>query len=436
VRKAIIGIALFCAMATAASAVSAREELARGIEAFKGADYQQALKLFQRAQKDGNDSARLRYNIGVTLMKLGLYREASAQFQRLLRDPEWEGLARYNLALAAEKRDQPVLATKHYRRIGETSSSPKLRRLAASRLNALAAGSQRPAVKPWLGTASLAAGRDGNAYALEKELMEDSSVGADNYLELFAWGQYQLRGTDADGWRIHGYGYSRRYSEFDSLNLHSVSAALSRDNRWRDWDTEVGAAGETVYLGGELLSTQVQLLGRIRRDFGETRITLAYIPSYYLGGEDYDYLDGWRQRIEVAVRRPLFAGEIHAFYRFDASDRAGLVKDNADYYSYSPARHAIGGALDWSLRNDWEVSTGVEYRLSEYGGSNRVTDSDGQVSHYQRESDRIKSWLSTKFKVTPRFSLDGKIVVIDNQENQDIYSFEKTEASLGVSYIF
>lgn len=436
-RNKVIGIALASAIAAAPSALLARDRLAEGIEAFKDGKYRRALKLFEEEERAGNDGAKLKYNIGVTLIKRGRYREAGAYFQRLLSDPEWSDLARYNLALAAERGDKSIIAAKHYRHVSETAGSQKLRSLAGSRLNALATANRGPVGSRGMGIASLSAGRDDNAYALQNELLADSSLGEDNFTEIFAWGQYWLSGTAADGWRIHGYGFGRRYSELDSLDLSSASVALSRDRQWLGWHTEIGVAGEVVYLGGEQVSKQAQLVGRARRDFGEASVTLSYIPGYYQGGEAYAYLDGWRQRFEARWQRPLLAFEAKVYYRYDANDRADLERDEVDYYySYSPLRHAIGGALDWSLSASWTVSTGVEFRRSAYDGTNRVTESDGTVLSYQREADRIKSWLATKFKITPRFSLDGKFVMIDNEENRDVYTYDKTEASLGISYVF
>ncbi|SHF76464.1 hypothetical protein SAMN04487965_2644 [Microbulbifer donghaiensis] len=432
----MIGILLAGALAVAPAVLLAQPPLVEGIAAFRGGLYRKALELFEEEARGGNDSARLKYNIGVTLMKLRRYEEAGVYFQQLLQEPEWRDLARYNFALAAERNNRRIIAAKHYRQVSETSDSQKLRSLAATRLNALAAMSRRAGVKRWIGTASLSAGRDDNAYALQNALLKGSSVGADNFAEIFAWGQYQLEGITADGWRLHGYGYGRRYDEYDSLDLSSVSAALSRDRRWRGWLAEVGVSTEFIFLGGQQVTRQVQLLGRLTRDFGPSNLTLAYIPGYYLGGDDYAYLDGWRQRFEVRWQRPLLAAQARIFYRYDANDRADQVRDSADYYSYSPLRHSFGGVLDWSLSGNWLVTTGVEYRSSAYDGANRTTDIDGNVLTYRRESDRLKSWLATTFKLTPRLSLDGKFIVIDNEESLDSYTYDKTELSFGVRYIF
>ncbi|WP_237059233.1 hypothetical protein [Microbulbifer sediminum] len=411
-------------------------EFEDGVKAFRASDYQRALLAFSSLEARGNNSARLKYNIGVTLVKLGRYREAASYFYQLLDDPEWRDLARYNLALTAEKRDRPLLAARHYRKVTETADSEKLRKLASSRLNALAADDRGAIHRQWLGLASLSAGYDNNAYALQNELLADVEMGEDSFTEGFVWGQYRVRGTPADGWRLHGYAFSRRYRELESLNLNSVSAALSRDKHWQGWDTEVGLAGEFIYLGGDQVSRQVNLVSRLTRNLGIGSLSLSYLPGYYLGGEGYEYLDGWRQRVALKWRRPLLAGELLAFYQYDSNDRADLEREAQDYYSYSPARHSLGSELEWPILGRWTLSAGMEFRQSVYDGTNRITRDDGSVISYQRESDRLKSWIETRYRLSPRFSLDGKVVNIDNRENRDIYTFDKTEFSLGVSYVF
>ncbi|MFI2811932.1 hypothetical protein [Microbulbifer sp. M83] len=435
VKEYLRGLALMAALSAVSQSVAA-VEFGDGVKAFKTGDYQRALTAFSSLEARGQDSPRLKYNMGVTLVKLGRYREAGTYFYQLLNDPQWRDLARYNLALTAEKRDRPLLAAKHYRQVTQTTDSAKLRKLATSRLNALAAEERGALSRQWLGLVSLSAGYDDNAYALQNDLLADVETGEDSFTELFAWGQYRLHGSPVDGWRLHGYAFSRRYRELENLNLNSVSAALSRDRRWWGWDTELGVAGEFIYLGGDQVSRQLNLVGRLVREFGLGSLSLSYLPGYYLGGEGYEYLDGWRQRVALKWRRPLLAGELLAFYQYDSNDRADLEREARDYYSYSPARNSLGAELEWPLTLRWSVSAGMELRQSVYDGTNQLTGDDGSVVRYQRESDRIKSWVETRYRLSPRFSLDGKVLNIDNRENRDIYTFDKTEFSLGVSYIF
>ncbi|MFA0811445.1 outer membrane beta-barrel protein [Microbulbifer epialgicus] len=435
-RNWLTDIALFVLMAFSPVALMAGDSFSEGTEAFKQGKYRKALKSFEAERESGNNSAKLRYNIGVTLMKLERFSEATLYFHGLLNTPRWRDLARYNLALAAELGNRELAAAKHYRFVRTNAASENLRDMADRRLRLLAEGNRGEDSKPWLAMLSLSAGHDDNAYALQNELLSDSSIGADSFAELFAWGQYRLSGKVNNGWRVHGYGFGRKYKEYENLDLASVRTALSHDRRWGSWNTELGLAAELVTLGGESVSQQAQILSRATRNWGRAQITVAYSPGYYFGGEEYAYLEGWRQRFELGWQRPLFSVETKLFYRYDDNDREGQEKSAGDYYSYSPARHTLSGTLDWKFSPKWNLSTGVEYRRSFYNENNRITDNDGNVENYRRESDRFRSWMGAKYRVTPKFSVSGKYQHIDNDENRNVYTYDKGEFSFGIGYTF
>lgn len=438
--RSFCGAALLAALAVLipAQVVAAQTEkrAASAVEAFKQGSYSHALTLFQQKESAGNSNPRLKFNIGVTLFKLGRYREASDYFWQLLPNREWRDLAEYNLGLSARRQGDQILAARYFRRVSENSASQKLQRLAAMQLGHGAPAGERSESRPWLATASLNAGFDDNAYAVKNELLADDAAGEDNFFELFAWGQYRLQGSAADGWRLQSYGFSRQYSELDSLNLGSLSAIVLRDRRWQGWALETGAGAELVTLGGEAVSRQLQLIGRLKGEAWGSTFQLSYIPAYYSGGESYAYLDGWRQRFSAKVRWQAFGADFGVYYLFDTNDREDLQQAAADYYSYSPVRHAFGSDVRWRLYSRWELRAGIEYRYSAYDGLNRTADRSGNIIEYERQSDRIKTWLSTRYRLTPRLSVDGKLLKLDNRENRAIYDYDKTEFSLGVSYVF
>mgnify|MGYP000589325472 CR=1 FL=1 len=416
----------------------AQDYFAQGTAAFKRGEYQSALALFEWEWQKGSRSSRLTYNIGVTHFKLGNYRAAGDTFRQLLKDPEWRDLARFQLGLVAEKQGDSSGAIRHYTEVQAQADSAKLRSLSSKRLAALASGEARAVVpsRQWLALASVSAGYDDNVFALRDELLADSRLAEDNYSELFAWGQYRLAGTAADGWRLLGSAYSRGYSEYSSLDVSNYSLGLSRDLTWNGWRVELGAAADSTFLGGEQLTRSTRLIGRVQQTFSGTRFSLAYLPSHYSGGSDYAHLDGWRHRFEVKLKRPLGPLSVNALYRLDLNDRADLEGADGAFYSYSPTRHSTALELEWPLLGNWALSAGVEYRASEYDGVNRLTDSDGVLKEGVREADRVSSWLKSQFYLSPRLQLAGKVSFTDNEENFDLYTHDKTEASLGVRYTF
>lgn len=445
-RRIINVVAACCLVTGPALAAAQQDTFSQGTSAFKRGDYTQALALFETARERGNRSANLSYNMGVTLYKLGRYGEAADWFETLLDSPEWRDLALFQLGMVAEKRDQPELAERRYEMV-TASRSAKLRRMAAARLETLEAPpapaiSSRAFGRPGKRGAAMlnvAAGYDDNVFALRDELQVDSTVGEDTYTDIFAWGQYRLAGTATDGWRVSGYAFQRAYSEWSVLDLTSYSAGVARDIRWGDWQLELGGAVAQVTLDGEQLTREMRLEARAKQRIGDSKLELAYIPSQFSGGDGYAYLDGIRQRFEAEWKHPLGAAKLEALYRLDLNDREDLVITGADgdsFYSYSPVRHTFGAELLWPLAGSWRLSVGSEYRLSTYDGENRLTDSDGVLREEQRQADRVEAWVGSQWMVTPRLRLAGKVTFTNNDENFETYTHDKTEANVGVTYIF
>lgn len=416
----------------------AQDDFARGTAAFKSGEYRRALALFETERRRGGSSAKLSYNIGVSHFKLGDYAEAGRWFERLLSYPQWRDLARFQLGLVAEKRDHRAQAREHYRAVQARAESARLRALSGKRLAALAPSEPRTDTTPgrWTALASASAGFTDNAFALQDQLLADSTLAEDRYSEVFAWGQYRLAGTAANGWRLQGFAYRRGYAEYDSLDIDSYNLGVSRDLSWNGWRLELGAAAESTSLGGESLARTTRFTGRLQRAFAGNRVSLAYLPGHYSGGSDYRHLDGWRHRVEAKLARPLGRATVNALYRLDIDDRADLERDNGDFYSYSPTRHSAAVELEWPLRDNWTLSAGVEYRTSDYDGLNTLTDTDGTVKEKVREGERVKSWLESQLYLSSRLRLAGKVSFADNEENFDLYTHDRTEASLGLRYIF
>ena len=127
---------------------------------------------------------------------------------------------------------------------------------------------------------------------------------------------------------------------------------------------------------------------------------------------------------------------MNAFYRLDLDDRADLVTAEDGYYSYSPRRQTFGAELEWPLAWGWVLNAGTQYRLSHYRGSNRLLDSDGEYKDQPRDGNRLRTWVGADKQLLPRLQFGARIITTDNDENFDIYTYDKTEASLSVRYVF
>lgn len=418
----------------------AQSDFQQGTMAFRDEQYLQALEAFLQAEKKGDSSPTLTYNTGLTYYKLGRYEDAAETFQRLTQEAEWQDLARFHLGLVAEKQNNSAKATRLYRRVERDAQSEKLRKLTAGRLTILE-GKQKTATEPSLSGAerfsavfNVTTGLDDNAFSLQDDVQLQSSAGEDRFNEYFGWGQYYLAGTVSDGWRLHGFAYNRRYADFDSLDVSAYSLGLSRHKQHQIWQSEFGVAAVTTALDGEDLTDQNRLVARFQRPLDSSWLTLAYTPSYHDGGANFAHLDGWQHTADARWRFPRGRMSFDVGYRLELNDRNDLAGGD-DFFSYSPTRHSLSVGMDWRLLANWEVSANAEYRISDYDGTNRLTDSDGVFKEQVREADRTKLRLKSQWQISRNLRLAGQLELTDNDENFDTYSYDKNEMSFMLEYL-
>lgn len=439
IKRKIEMLLLFGLLATPLSGY-AHNEFQQGTIAFRDGQYLQALEAFQAAERKGDTSPTLTYNTGLTYYKLGRYQQAAATFQRLAQSPEWRDLANFHLGLVAEKQGNSARAITLYRELERDAPSDKLRKLAAARLVKLDAqpstASQRSSstTERLSAVFNVTAGTDGNAFSLQDDVQLQSSAGEDRFNEFFAWGQYYLSGSSADGWRLHGFAYARRYGDFDSLDINASSAGLSRHQRHQVWQSEFGLAAVTTELDGNDLTDQSRFVARFQRPLNASWLSLVYTPSRHDGGKEFSHLDGWQHKAEARWRFPRKTVSFDFGYHWEFNDRDDLSQDG-NFFSYSPMRHTLAAGLDWRVLPSWEISVDADYRISHYDGTNRLVDSDGIYKEKTREADRLKLRLKTQWQLSQNLRVAGQLELIDNQENFDTYSYDKTEMSFMVEYL-
>lgn len=418
----------------------AQSEFQQGTTAFRDGQYLQALELFQAAEQKGDSSPTLTYNTGLTYYKLGRYEQAKAMFQRLTQNPEWRDLANFHLGLVAEKQGNTGTAITLYRNLERDAPSEKLRKLAANRLAKLEARASTAAERRASPAERLSAvfnvttGTDDNAFNFQDDVQLQSSAGEDRFNEFFAWGQYYLSGSSADGWRLHGFAYTRRYGDFDSLDINAYSAGLSRHQQHQTWQSEFGVAAVTTELDGSDLTDQSRFVARFQRPLKASWLSLAYTPSRHEGGSGFSHLDGWQHKAEARWRFPRPTVSFDLGYQWELNDRDDLSSGD-NFFSYSPTRHTFAAGLDWRVLANWDISVDADYRISDYDGTNRLTDTDGTYKEQTREADRLRLRLKSQWQLTQNLRVAGQLELTDNTENFDTYTYDKTEMSFMLEYL-
>ncbi len=111
---------LFAALLSIGWGNPVNEESARGIEAYHGEEYDQALEHFLDAEEENPDLPVLRFNTAAALYQVGRFEDALAEYSSAAQDQELAAPALYgagNSLLALERPDEAIAAYKEALRI-------------------------------------------------------------------------------------------------------------------------------------------------------------------------------------------------------------------------------------------------------------------------------------------------------------------------------
>lgn len=417
--------------AAALPAVAEQNPVQQGTAAFKRGAYGEALDYFTRAERAGNRSESVEYNIAVCLYRLQRFKEARVRFVRLSALPKWRDLAHYNLGLVEEAAGNRAEAEQWYR-LAAQGQTGKLRLLAARKL-------ARPEAAPaagrdWMALLSFSLGRDSNAASLADE-MQTAAGGDDNYSEWLAYAQTYLEGRAGAGFKLYALGFDRGHQEFDSLDSQVAGLGLVKEFPWRGHAAETGLRLTRTLVDSELVADQLQATLGLARALGTGTFSLKYLPSRYFSGDRYSQIDGWQQRLEAGWKRRFDVWTLETRYRFEINDRDDLRRGNS-FASYSPRRNGVLGKLDRRLGGALDLSLALEYIRSRYDGENRLRDTDGVVRQRSRDNEQIRFAAGLGYSWNRSLRFKGEYEHIDTEDNFDLYTYDKNRINAALEYQF
>lgn len=412
----------------------------QGLVAFKNGEYRPALDYFLQAERAGNDSEALQYNIAVSLYRLKRYAESEARFMALIKLEKWRPLVHYNLGLLAEARGDIEAAKKWYEHGATQQQYEKLRVLSGQKLEKLsvktiASVSRVAGHRNWMGLFSLSMGNDSNAASLAGDLLENPSRAQDTYSEWLAYAQTYFKGEAGNGTKFYGMGFSRQYSDFNYLNSQVIGMGLIREFPMGAYKVEAGARLTHVRVDSAQLANQLQ--GKL----GVTRVTnvgifdLAYLPSRYFAADAFQQIDGWQHRLEAGWTKRFEVLTFKARYRFERNDRDDLRRGES-FASYSPDRNGIKGQLDWKLNNAFGLGFSAERIRSTYDKANRLRDTDGEIKQATRSTRQTLLSADLHYRWGRHWRAKGEYQYVDTNDNFDLYTYDKKRLSATVEYQF
>ena len=405
-----------------------------GVSQFQQKNYQGALKYFLLEQKAGNDSAQLWFNLASVYVKLGKFNYAKDYYSRLLTKPDWDVIGRFYLAIVAEKTNDAYLAEKYFSEVALQQSHKKLQAAALRRL-----ASKYKKVLPEESNdfmmLSIIYGIDSNPIAISDAFQIRSADLRDSFNDLMFFTRvYPVSLFDSKTY-FQGYVTSRQHSEFGSLDTTTINTGMFHENDWDQWRLTKGLELSWNLLDGKTLYSQVQLVLDLGKQVNSVYVNLRFLPSYFSSPADFQYLNGTQQQVQLQSSWNFHQTKLSLAYWFETNDREGIeTPDNR--FSYSPTRHSLQTRLSWTVNSDLLLNIGASFTSSVYDGEDRLLDTDDEFKQAQRKADLLVFEISGEYKVTPQLTVTFEYEQTDNQENFELYTFDRNEMRLGIRYQF
>jgi len=415
-------------LASSASSATANDSYQAGISSFKSAHYEQALEHFVAARKAGLNIPTLHYNLGATHYKLGQYRLAGVAFSAIDNDATWGALAQYNLGLIANKMDQPDQAQRRFRNAKQQATTDKLKQLADAKLTSPDSNASAP---KWTNHFSLGSGYDDNVFLADDQTLANASDESDSFLEVAAFANRYLSGNFADGWRLDLGGYYRGHNDLNDYDFGAGSVAAMYNRLLGPWHVQAGLRGDVQLAGSDHYTSGATFRTRAYRRFGSVGLRLTNDFGVIEGASSYDYLSGTRNRLTAEFIRRVNKARWRLGYLFEINDRDDLVLTN-EFFSYSPTRHGVFGAVEIPLSERWAAEVRADFRTSDYDDQNVEIELDDSVTQMARDADRISTTLRLAYRVHRNWQLFVEYQYNDSDSDFDRYSYNSSRYQIGI----
>lgn len=430
----------------------------QGKHAFSEKKYSQALAYFLKAEQQQGASAALDYNIAVCFLHLKQNPQSKVRLHNLSRYPEWEGLANYHLAQLAEREGDLESAVAYYKKT-QTAEQEKLRKIAkvkrenieaqlaakknsaqqapneSAKRNSEPKKSKKKRQKKTTGIVSASAGRDTNAASLADELIERNSSAEDQYTAMLAYVQHYITGKQDDGFKIYGLGFNRHYQEYESLSSRVLGGGFVYEHTWNTLALSYGLRGTTTSVDGSRVANQIQGKFQISKKIHGHSLHLSYSPSQFNASERYAQINGSQHRFEGGWAKTWDATTLKLRYRYETNDRDDLSRDEF-YASASPTRSGVKAEAQWKASNALTFALSLEAIDSTYADENRMRDIGGLIRSEKRKSEQKRWELSGRYAFTKQLGVKLLVKNTDNQDNYDLYNYDKQDVSATLEFRF
>lgn len=399
----------------------------QGTAAYRAGRYAQALRSFREAQDAGDTSDQLLYNIGVTCYRLRDFARASTSFDQLARRPRLVSLAHYNLGLIALKTGDVQRAQAEFAQSRNAATEPALRSLAERQLARL--GVPLEPGPDRIGFLRLAGGYDDNVTLADPSVVEPS-LRSSPVAVVLVGGRTALTGDLHQGLQLSGAAFGVTYADAPGYDFAVVRAGPQYRIRSGSLSGEIGATGAHLSLGGSTLQTMGTLrLRTSHKASRRQRLSASYEFDWIVGGDRFDYLDGWRQTVRLSDRWENARFSVVGGYRLELNQRRDLERAG-EFFSASPTRHRGFAKARWRFASAADATLEVQYERSRFEDPDRTTGS----APVTRQDGKRLGGLQVSWHVAPGWEVAVAYRYLDRPSNIPIREYSSNRAELRLQY--
>jgi tetratricopeptide (TPR) repeat protein len=414
-----IVIIAFCLLYSATVLASAKDDYNEGVEFFEKGDYHSAIASFKSAEKKGMESAVLFYNLGSAYFKIEQYDASKKYYTRVKAYPDKRALAEFNLGMIAIKQNKNEEALAHFKYAKANSSDKKIVDASKQTIAELTGTGKR-----WSAYVAGKIGYDDNISVTPDNL----ALGVDDtFYNVYASTDFVIHGKRKSGWLLDAAFFTIDYSDSDNFDQDFYTVGLKNEHQFSSWDTVTRLKYGNSSFGGDDLQSfyKLDVIGA-RPLPGNAKIILQYrFDDFTSKNPIYDYLEGWRQRAQIRYSRNKASSNQQVYYEGELNNRGELVTSLYSY-EYSPTRHTLGGRYTWKFSDKWYLAGNIAYRTSDFPASSTL----------ERDDTRWTLDVFLDYRIDSTLVLKSNVKYIQNDSSVDIYTYDKTLITLGVSKLF
>ena len=426
---------LLLSATVSANSTSGQDAFQAGVKASQDKRYEEAVKHFLDAKKQGRDSAALHHNLGVAYFKLGQYEKANEAFKQASRSDKMAALSYYNLGLVAEKQGRPDEARQWFEKARDQARTTQLQRLAERKL-----GIRQTVAVPYVAYLEAFVGNDSNPQLVDDPSNLNIERDSDAFYGGLAYGRYHFGGDSRRGFYLVGSAYSRNYLDVDEENTSVYSAGGGFKHRVGAWQQDYQLAVNRLSLDGDEVQTSIIGALDARKRLAGNRLFEARLLGESIDGDranGYDYLTGERARLRLRYRNIASPVTWKLTYEATFNDRDELVTLDAggnvdNVFDVSPLRHEVAADLEWPLLGSLKGTLRGNYRISQY----RDEEVRGGVEAGERDDDLWAVRAGLLYPFGRGFNTRLEATYTENDSNFDRFDYDRTEVVLSVGYSF